>query len=344
MEDTPDFSVDWKACTCRAGLRPYRDETYRLEPEFIADKVVIHNYGHGGAGITMSWGCAEAVKDLATKNGLPANLAVLGAGVMGLTSATVLSEMKLGGVNVGVTVYADKFTPHTTSDVAGGQWAPSLVKFEAENPQAKLAYFEILRKAKAAHEARIGAGFGVSKRWNYTTAPIDHLRILPEDIVPPATELSHLPFADLNTPGLKYELLLVEPPLLMTKLQSDLENRVTFVQRKFSDLRDILALEEKLIVNCTGLGAGKLFNDRLVHPLKGQLVFLKPQTNLKYLFSGSHCYVFPRADAVVVGGSQQSTDDDTPDLGLCKKILQNAKNVFAGNVSIEAFEDWMLNK
>ena len=45
----------------RVGLRPVRDEV-RLERE--GDRV--HNYGHGGAGVTVSWGCAEEAAALTT--------------------------------------------------------------------------------------------------------------------------------------------------------------------------------------------------------------------------------------------------------------------------------------
>jgi D-amino-acid oxidase len=45
------------------GLRPARDEV-RLEIEAYEDKYVIHNYGHGGAGYTLSWGCANDVLEL----------------------------------------------------------------------------------------------------------------------------------------------------------------------------------------------------------------------------------------------------------------------------------------
>jgi D-amino-acid oxidase len=46
------------------GLRPGRP-TVRLEEEYRTTGRIIHNYGHGGAGITLSWGCAREVADLA---------------------------------------------------------------------------------------------------------------------------------------------------------------------------------------------------------------------------------------------------------------------------------------
>jgi len=46
----------------RVGLRPFRKSGVRLEKEKLSDgRTVIHNYGHGGSGFTLSWGCAENV-------------------------------------------------------------------------------------------------------------------------------------------------------------------------------------------------------------------------------------------------------------------------------------------
>src|SRR5271163_709098 len=39
-----------------AGLRPFRPSGFVVRAEKLDDKLVIHNYGHGGAGITLSWG------------------------------------------------------------------------------------------------------------------------------------------------------------------------------------------------------------------------------------------------------------------------------------------------
>lgn len=67
LRKAPDMSPlfkDVKIIKEKVGLRPARDEV-RLELERVGDdKIVIHNYGHGGAGYTLSWGCANEVVEL----------------------------------------------------------------------------------------------------------------------------------------------------------------------------------------------------------------------------------------------------------------------------------------
>jgi D-amino-acid oxidase len=48
----------------RVGLRPFRKSGIRLEKDRLGGRTVIHNYGHGGAGFTLSWGCAGQVVKL----------------------------------------------------------------------------------------------------------------------------------------------------------------------------------------------------------------------------------------------------------------------------------------
>jgi len=49
----------------RVGLRPFRKSGVRLERDRLSDdRTVIHNYGHGGSGFTLSWGCAREVASL----------------------------------------------------------------------------------------------------------------------------------------------------------------------------------------------------------------------------------------------------------------------------------------
>ena len=52
----------------RVGLRPFRKSGVRIELGCLCDgRRVIHNYGHGGAGFTLSWGCAQQVLRLAQR-------------------------------------------------------------------------------------------------------------------------------------------------------------------------------------------------------------------------------------------------------------------------------------
>jgi D-amino-acid oxidase len=53
----------------RVGLRPGRSSGVRLASDKLRDgRTVIHNYGHGGSGFTLSWGCAESVLELCSRD------------------------------------------------------------------------------------------------------------------------------------------------------------------------------------------------------------------------------------------------------------------------------------
>lgn len=120
---------------CIAGVRPYRAGSYRLDAETAGGKFVVHNYGHGGAGITLSWGCAAKVKDIVQKHiavSHDKDAAVLGAGVMGLTAATLLLDLGLK-----VTIYSDRKPVETTSFKAGGEWEPTIVAFAGKEQEFK---------------------------------------------------------------------------------------------------------------------------------------------------------------------------------------------------------------
>src|SRR5215467_9570083 len=72
-----------------AGLRPYRPSGFVVRPERTGDQLVIHNYGHGGGGITLSWGTARLAVDMVPPD-VRGPVAVLGCGAVGLATTRLL--------------------------------------------------------------------------------------------------------------------------------------------------------------------------------------------------------------------------------------------------------------
>ena len=331
---TPDFSFDPDATgACIAGVRPYRNGSYRLEAETLSHKFFVHNYGHGGAGITLSWGCAAKVRDIVKAHLVTSHdtrVAVLGAGVMGLTAATRMLDLGLQ-----VTIYSDRLPAQTTSAKAGGQWAVSVVEFSGK----KAELTDIIKTAYTTFKASIGQGFGVSERPNYTSTPSHNLDVvlqLAPGLIPPRVSLPRLPFEGHSKPGFVYQTLLIEPPVFLAKLESDLRTRgVTFVPKKFANKADIFAsVPERFIVNCTGLGSMTLFGDTKMQPIKGQLAMLPPEQGLDYLY-GQNGYLFPRGDHVVIGGTfEVGVNNEMPDKALCRSLVDHIRAQFGKGAKI----------
>src|SRR5262249_962036 len=67
-------------------LRPFRAAGPRLDTEQVGNKLVVHNYGHGGSGWSLSWGSGTiAVRKAMSVS--PRSIAVIGCGALGLTAA-----------------------------------------------------------------------------------------------------------------------------------------------------------------------------------------------------------------------------------------------------------------
>jgi len=311
------------------GLRPYRPSGFVVRGEKMGEKLVIHNYGHGGGGITLSWGSSA----LAVREAPPAaanrRAAVVGAGIMGLTTARLLQDRGWT-----VTVYTKALPPHTTSNIAGGQWSPTSVFEESRATAAFQAQFkEAARLAHHAFQNLVGGGYGV--RWieNYFlnsqhVEPRDnyYLRELPE-LFPSLAELKPEEHPFSSPFVYRFVTMLIEPSVFLRRTMSDIrEAGGRFEIRDFRDRAEVLALDEPVIFNCTGLGAAALFGDTELTPVRGQLVFVPPDERLDYLTVGGGegvLYMFPRPDGILLGGTfERGASHLTADQATTERILR----------------------
>ncbi len=320
-----------------AGLRPFRRTGFRVEAQRFGDRTVIHNYGHGGGGVSLSWGSAHLALPLAMGTA-ERRFAVLGAGAVGLATARLLQDH--GAEQV--TIYARDLPPETTSNIAGAQWGP----FSIAEEGLRTAAFDdqFVRAAEFAwRRFQLLAGERYGVRWlpNYLLTTTPEVRdsweeSLMRSFLQPPVRLGpgEHPF---TTPyAHRFYSMLIETPVYLTAVMDDVRRAGgRIVVRDFPDLQAVLALEERTIVNCTGLGAATLFADRDLVPIKGQLEVLVPQPEIDYLTIGPMdaglLYMFPRRDGILLGGTYQRGEwSAAPDPAETSRILAGHQGLFGG--------------
>lgn len=313
------------------GHRPFRPSGFNVSSERFDEKTVVHNYGHGGGGISLSWGSsALAVRE--TMGMEPGDVAVIGSGVMGLTSARLLQD-----AGWSVTIYTRNVARHTTSNVAAGEWSP----FSAHDPEVSSTAFKSRLEwaARIAHHAYTNLGgpdYGI--RW------LEAFQLSDSPDAGEADALADLfPFTrtlgsgehPFPTPyARRFVTMQIDPAVLLRQLIQDFQVAGgKFVIRNFKDRPDVLSVNESVIFNCTGLGAAELFDDEELVPAKGQLVYLPPDPAVDYMtFGGGEgmLYMFPRSDVILLGGTFKLGDYTThvePDETL--RIVAEHRKMFA---------------
>lgn len=349
----PDFSLLRARDAYLVGIRPHREGgvCLKLDDELIpsrhGSKFLIHNYGHGGAGITLSFGCASIVADhvVALKREIrrPA-VAVIGCGVIGLT---VAAELRRRWRNLPITIYAkDLDVRRTTSFVAAGQFEPSGICAEYESEEEKKILADYLRRSRdriiELHKSSRWHTYGIALRRDYTLDQWNgaYDECTPHDVVPQYRS-GTLPFAKLNTMGREYRTWLINPTILLPQLVAELKrSAVRFRKRQFASRDDFAALRENIIVNCTGYGAKALMNDEDVVAKRGHLVVLRRTLPKQFYFFSGGCgnrrimYVFCRHSDIVVGGTVETGNDTEgvieSDRARFDRILANAQAMFEG--------------
>jgi glycine/D-amino acid oxidase-like deaminating enzyme len=299
------------------GLRPYRPAGFVLKAEKSDGKTVIHNYGHGGAGMSLSWGTGQMAAEMALEHD-SRTAAVIGSGAAGLTAARQLQRRGFE-----VTIYAADVPPNTTSNwsLAGFTPTSGLVRFTERTPAWDEQFRRAVRIGYEQLQLLAGPSYGISWMNHFTPTntesrsggsnPLldDELR-LGEELLYPGEHPFPTKYARMR-PSMR-----IEPSIYLEALVRDVMSfGGGLVIRKFGNLRELLSLNESLIVNCTGLGSKELFEDESMVPLKGQLTVLVPQEDVNYKTGGGlrtssgapgvGIHMMPRSDGIVLGGTSE---------------------------------------
>jgi glycine/D-amino acid oxidase-like deaminating enzyme len=307
-----------------AGLRPYRRPGFVVRAEALGEKRLVHNYGHGGGGITLSWGSSK----LATELGLQGHsgpVAVIGSGVMGLSTARLVQE-----AGFAVTIYTAALPPDTTSNIAGGQFHPFAVFHEGETPPGFIDQFtRALDYSWRRFQIMVGDDYGI--RWLPTYVETDSPEARLLESFPPVNRMltaAENPFPWSGT--LRYDTMYVETGRYLRQMIRDVQVAAGRIEvRKFATPADIATLPESLVFNCTGLGSRELFDDQDLRPARGQLAILEPQSDIRYAITGGPGYMFPRADGIVLGGTfERDVWEPVPEPAEIDRIVRSHKRFF----------------
>lgn len=321
----PDLSDD-RILRVVAGLRPCRHGGLRLESETVGSKTIVHNYGHGGCGITLSMGTAIAAADLVDLES-PSDepVAVLGAGIVGLTTAR---ELALRGRQV--RIYAQQIGQETLSMLAGALFLP--VGIDLEHPEiGKERFRSMLHASKRSLQSLDPSRYGIESLIVFEPAYAhDDEHYFDNGTIDQPVMYDRLPIPGPPRCGHSFETLFIHTPILLSALVADLNSaNVQIIQRSFEGVDQLESVPERVLVNCTALGSRKLFEDREIYPARGILVHLEPQ-NLGYAIHDGFKYMFPRRDALILGGVfDEGVWDDEPNEEIARAILTHHRRFFA---------------
>jgi FAD dependent oxidoreductase len=310
--------------------RPFRAQGPRLDTERVGSKLVVHNYGHGGSGWSLSWGSSSIAVRKAMATG-EREIAVIGCGALGLTSALLLQR-----AGARVTIYAKELPPNVRSSLASGLWTPDsrICLQEHATPAFKQQWEEMARTSFQTYQNFLGLpGTPVEFIDNYFVsddAESSRRRSAP-DGRPPFADLQRELIGDLMTQrvdfapgshslGARYlrrsSLMMFNLTAYTRVLIGDFgANGGKLEIAEFHTPDDFAKLREKTLINATGYGARALFGDQTVTPVRGQLARVIPQPDIGYgLFYKGVSFV-PRRDGLVfqdVGDSDYyGFNDDT---------------------------------
>ena len=250
---------------------------------------------------------------------MPASVAIVGAGVSGLTCAIVLAE---NGFDT--SILAERIGDRTDSAAAAAIWYPYDVGSGSDIvPWALISYGRFLELARNPHSGVSVVELRVFSR----LGPIEP----PDWAQPFATRAlagSDIPAAFAS--GFSIRVPLIETSKYLGYLQTRLTNAggaVTGAMR-FEGLNELDDTFE-LVINCSGIGARELASDVAMEPHRGQVAIVG-KLDLPYAVVCDDpplMYAIPRSQDCVLGGTNEVSDNRAPDSSTTANIIMECQRV-----------------
>ena len=345
LRASPDRVFDITVC-----LRPFRAAGPRLDTEQLGGKLIVHNYGHGGSGWSLSWGSGTIAVEKAMASS-PKEIAVIGCGALGLTAATLAQR-----AGAKVTIYARDMLPQTRSSRATGSWTPDsrIALAEAAGPGFGALWEQMARTSFKLYRQYLGLP-GNPIEWTDRYTVTDQAMEFPrragsaggmmefghyndlvrdltpkQELMPAGTTPFDAPFV-YRTTSLQFNVADYGHTLMTDFLLAGGK----FQRMEFHTPADLAQLKESVIINCPGYGARSLWKDESVVPVRGQIAWLIPQREFDYglLFRGIN--VVPRTDGIAVqavaGGDMRGYGEDSlePDRAEAEAVVASLAELYA---------------
>lgn len=337
-------------------LRPFRAAGPRMDVEKVGDKLVVHNYGHGGSGWSLSWGSGKLAVEKAMHDG-EKDIAVLGCGALGLTAATVAQRM-----GARVTIYAKERPPEVRSARATGAWTPDsrIALASKAAPGFAQTWEQMARTSWSMYQSYLGmpgdpieftdryALFDEDPRLprperdphpvTATTEELDFARYANSirDLTPRSVELPAGTHPFPTKVCLRSSQLTFNVADYSRQLMNDFFIAGGRVEtREFHTPQELAGLPQKTVINCTGYGARKLWSDESVVPVRGQIAWLIPQEGVHYGLYYKNLNVLARRDGIVIQGNgigeMEGWNDtnESPDRAAAERDLAVLQELYA---------------
>lgn len=324
-------------------LRPFRAAGPRMDAEAIGDKLVVHNYGHGGSGWSLGWGSALIAVKTALAGG-ERDIAVLGCGALGLTAATVAQR-----AGARVTIYAKERLPDARSARATGVWSPDsrIALAGSVDPRFPALWEDIARKSFRMHQQYLGLA----------DAPVEWTQRYMVWDEPPTQGADPMGFAHYGsriadlTPlterlepgqhpfGRPHVRRAAFPMFNLTAYGHTLMNDFLigggrFELMEFQTPVQLAGLKQKVVINCTGYGARALWKDESIVPVRGQIAWLIPQPEVTYGVTYKGVATVARRDGIgvqVMGPDESygyNDANETPDRAESENAVATIATLF----------------